>query len=160
MMMALGDALAIALLQRRGFDASAFKVFHPGGSLGAMLKTAADVMRSGDARPLVAVGATLGEAIAEISAKRLGCVGVVDAKGALSGVLTDGDLRRMIAAEKRFETVDEAMTRNPVCVAPGALAGAVMAEMNARQITQVFVVEDGRPVGVVHLHDLLRAGLA
>jgi len=160
MMMALGDALAIALLQRRGFDASAFKVFHPGGALGAMLKTAADVMRSGEARPLVAAGAGLGEAVAEISAKRLGCVGVVDAKGALIGVLTDGDLRRMIAAGKRCETVDEAMTRAPVSVAPAALAGAVMAEMNARQITQVFVVEDGRPVGVVHLHDLLRAGLA
>lgn len=160
MMMALGDALAVALLQRRGFDATAFKIFHPAGALGAMLKTASDVMRAGDAQPLIASGAKLADAIAEIGAKRLGCVGVVDGSGALVGVVTDGDLRRLLAGGRSVEKVDEAMTRSPVTVRPDALAGAVLALMNERAITQVFVVSDGAPVGVVHLHDLLRAGLA
>jgi arabinose-5-phosphate isomerase len=160
MMIALGDALAVALLQRRGFDASAFKIFHPAGALGAMLKTASDVMRTGAAQPLVATGSKLADAIAEIGAKRLGCVGVVDGRGKLIGIVTDGDLRRLLASGRAAGTVDEAMTRGPVTVRPDALAGAVLALMNERAITQVFVVDDGAPVGIAHLHDLLRAGLA
>jgi arabinose-5-phosphate isomerase len=160
MMMGLGDALAVALLQRRGFDASAFKIFHPAGALGAMLKTASDVMRTADARPLASSGAKLADAIGEIGAKKLGCVGVVDAHGVLVGVITDGDLRRLLASGRTAASVDDVMTRKPVTVPPEALAGAVLAMMNEKAITQVFVTDGGAPVGIVHLHDLLRAGLA
>ncbi len=160
LMMALGDALAVALLRRRGFDAEQFKLVHPGGRLGAMLTTARDLMQSGDATPLAPLGASLTEAVAEMSAKGLGCVGVVDGAGALCGIVTDGDLRRMLAAGRADATVDAVMTRAPTVVAPGALAATALQIMNDKRITQLFVVEDGAPLGVLHMHDVLRAGIA
>lgn len=160
MMLALGDALAIALLRRRSFDSSHFKLFHPGGRLGAMLKTAADLMHSGSLVPLVASGTSLADGLGELSEKGFGCVGITDADGRLAGVLTDGDLRRMIAANRQAVTVDEIMTPRPSTVRPGELAGALLQIMNDRKITQLFVVEDGRPVGIIHMHDILRAGVA
>ncbi|MEE2691469.1 MAG: KpsF/GutQ family sugar-phosphate isomerase [Pseudomonadota bacterium] len=158
LMMALGDALAVALLERRGFKAASFKTFHPGGKLGAMLLRVGDLMHGGEEMPIVALGAPLDRGLAEISAKGLGCVGVVD-RGRLVGVITDGDVRRLLTAGKRPPLVDGAMTANPVTADADALAGAVLHAMNERKITQIFVVSDGAPVGVVHMHDLLRAGL-
>ena len=157
--MALGDALAVALLRGRGFDADSFKLYHPGGKLGAMLKTAGDIMRSGGDVPAVAASATLGEALNVLSAKGLGCVAVLDGEGRLSGIITDGDLRRLIASGRTPATAEEAMTANPVSASPKLLAGALLQMMNDRKITQVPVVEDGRLAGVVHMHDVLKAGV-
>ncbi len=160
LMMALGDALAVALLERRGFKATSFKTFHPGGRLGAMLLKAEDLMHSGETLPLIPLGAPLKEGVAVISGKGWGCVGVVAPDGALVGVVTDGDLRRLLTSDAAARLVEDAMTRNPVTTAPDSHAGAVLRSMNERKITQVFVVDADRPVGLVHLHDLLRAGLS
>ncbi len=157
--MALGDALAVALLRARGFEASHFKVFHPGGKLGAMLKTAGDLMRSGEAIPAVPETASLAAALKELSEKNIGCVTVIAEDGALAGIITDGDLRRIIATGRTPETAQAAMTANPICAAPKTLAGAVLQQMNDRKITQIPVVEAGRLVGVVHMHDILKAGV-
>ena len=159
MMMALGDALAVAVLRRRGFDAGNFKILHPGGKLGAMLKTAADIMHRGEDMPLIKSGAALNDGLSEISAKSFGCVGVIADDGALIGVITDGDVRRMVARRDTPRVVDEAMTRAPVGVRPDALAASVLQLMNDRKVTQVFAVDAGKPVGIIHLHDLLRAGI-
>ena len=157
--MALGDALAVALLRARGFDAKKFKLFHPGGKLGAMLKTAGDLMSRPAATPLTLSGNPLADGLREISDKNLGCVGVVAKDGALCGIITDGDIRRLIATGVAAEKVDDAMTRDPVTVTPDTLAASVLQLMNEKKITQVFVLEDGEPVGVVHMHDILRAGI-
>lgn len=160
MTMALGDALAVALIERRGFKADDFKVYHPGGKLGAMLKRARDVMQTGDALPLVETGASLAEALSEISAKGLGCVGIVKNER-LVGMVTDGDLRRLLATGRSAETVNDAMTADPFTANEDDLAASVLATLNTRKFTQVFVTDDAvRPVGVIHLHDLLKAGLA
>lgn len=160
MMMALGDALAVALLRGRGFDADSFKLFHPGGKLGAMLRTARDLMRAGGDMPAVGPDAPVPAALKEMSAKGLGCVAIVEADGRLLGIITDGDLRRTIASGRNPDKATAMMTANPVVVRPDALAGAVMQVMNERKIMQAPVVEDGRLVGVVHMHDVLKAGLA
>lgn len=159
LMMALGDALAVALLERRGFKADDFKLFHPGGKLGSMLRTAADVMHAGAALPLQPSGTALRPAIAVMSAKGFGVLGVTAPDGALCGVVTDGDLRRFLASGVHADTIDDIMTRSPGTTASGALAADVLRTMNERKITQVFVVEEGRPIGLVHLHDLLKIGL-
>lgn len=158
--MALGDALAVALLERRGFKADDFKTYHPGGKLGAMLKRARDLMKTGEDAPVVSSGTSLAVGLAELSAKGLGCVGVCDAHGMLVGMITDGDLRRQLAAGRTPETVDEVMTRDPFSAEPDMLAAELLKEMNQRKITQVFVLENARVAGVIHLHDLLLAGLA
>lgn len=157
--MALGDALAVALLRGRGFDASHFKVFHPGGKLGAMLKTAGDIMRTGDAIPAAPQEASLADALKELSDKNLGCVTVLGDGGTLAGIITDGDLRRIIATGRTPETARAAMTARPVCADPKMLAGALLQLMNERKITQIPIVDNGRLVGVVHMHDILKAGV-
>ncbi len=157
--MALGDALAVALLRGRGFDADSFKLFHPGGKLGAMLKTAGDVMHAGDEMPCVPEGASLGDALKELTAKNLGCVTVMGAEGGLIGIITDGDLRRIIATGRTPETAKAAMTANPVAARRDTLAGALLQLMNERKITQIPIVENDRLVGVVHMHDILKAGV-
>jgi arabinose-5-phosphate isomerase len=166
LMIALGDALAVALLERRGFKADHFRVYHPGGRLGAMLRTASDLMHVGGELPLVSSGTSLKEGIAAISEKGFGIVGVVGADGRLAGIVTDGDLRRHLASGERADTVDQVMTRSPQVAAPHDLAALLLRLMNEREvggrrrpITQLFVVQDGRPVGLIHLHDLLRAGV-
>lgn len=160
LMMALGDALAVALLERRGFNADRFKLFHPGGKLGAMLRTAADVMHTGEELPLVPLGAPFTDGVKRISEKGFGVVGVTDTIGHLKGIVTDGDLRRAIAAGLQPATIDEIMTRNPTTVGPNELAAAILRAFNERRRQHVFVVEEGRPVGLIHLHDLLKAGVA
>ncbi|MEM9706409.1 MAG: KpsF/GutQ family sugar-phosphate isomerase, partial [Pseudomonadota bacterium] len=152
--MALGDALAVAALRRRGFNADAFKTFHPGGMLGAMLKSVADLMHSNDALPVIAHDAPLKNAIAEMSAKGLGCVCVIDHNRSLEGVITDGDLRRLLLKAPSAACARHAMTANPITGKETDLAAAALRVMNESKITQLVVVDDANvPVGVLHLHD-------
>ena len=161
MQLALGDALAVALLESRGFDRESFHALHPGGRLGANLHFVGDVMHRDDAVPLVGLGAPMSEAIMTISGKRLGCVGIVDGGGALVGIITDGDLRRHLAGPDLLaRKVEDVMTRAPKAIAPDTLVGGALDVLNQAEITVLFVVEDGRPVGIVHMHDLLRIGVA
>jgi arabinose-5-phosphate isomerase len=155
---ALGDALAVALLERRGFTASDFRVFHPGGKLGAMLRTVGDLMHGRDELPLIARDAAMPAALLVMSEKRFGAVGVVDGEGRLAGLITDGDLRRHMDGLLQH-TAGQVMTRAPLTIAPGALAAEALKLMNERRITVLFVVEADRPVGILHVHDLLRAGV-
>jgi arabinose-5-phosphate isomerase len=169
MQVAIGDCLAIALLEHRGFTAQDFKVFHPGGSLGASLQFVSDIMHTGDSLPLVPVGKTMAEAIVTMTEKSFGCLGVVDAEGRLIGMITDGDLRRHMGSGLLQARVEEIMTREPKTLPPGTLASAALEQINSLKrgdasrppgVTQMFVVENGKPVGIVHVHDLLRAGVA
>lgn len=160
LMIALGDALAVALLESKGFKADHFKVFHPGGKLGAMLRTAGDVMHKSAELPLVATGAPFIHAVKAMSAKGFGVLGVTHPDGTLAGLVTDGDLRRYILSGKSASIIDDVMTRSPRTAEPGSLAADVLRTMNERKITQIFVVDAGKPVGLIHMHDLLKAGLA
>ena len=159
MQLSLGDALAIALLERRSFSASDFSIFHPGGKLGAQLSVVSDVMHTGDELPLVQSGTQMTEAIIQISAKGFGCVGVMQ-DDQLIGIVTDGDLRRHLSTSLLGEVVDDIMTADPQTIAPDLLAAAALDILNRRAITTLMVTEAGRPVGIVHLHDLLRVGVA
>jgi arabinose-5-phosphate isomerase len=161
LMMALGDALAVALLEARGFTAQDFKMYHPGGALGAALSTVGDLMHSGEAMPLIDLDARMSDALIEISAKGLGCVGVTNKEGAIVGMVTDGDLRRHMGPDLLDQPVAEIMTRDPKTVPPGMLAADALRFMTAGsvKITQLFIVDDGRPAGLLHIHDLLRAGV-
>ncbi|SHO59934.1 arabinose-5-phosphate isomerase [Pseudoxanthobacter soli DSM 19599] len=159
--LALGDAIAIALLEMRGFTELDFRVFHPGGKLGANLRHARDLMHSGDRLPLAPLGTTMSEAILTISSKGFGCLGVTDSEGRLIGVITDGDLRRNLSSDLLGRHVEEVMSRKPRTIAPETLAASALETLNASSITALFVVEEtGRPVGILHLHDLLRVGAA
>jgi arabinose-5-phosphate isomerase len=160
MQLALGDALAMALLETRGFTALDFGVFHPGGKLGAALRFVRDVMHPGEAVPLIKRGAPMSEAIVEMSAKGFGCVAVTDQDGKLAGVITDGDLRRHMRVDLLQAPVDAVMTASPKTVRPDQLASEALQILNSSKITALMVVESGRPVGIVHFHDLLRAGVA
>lgn len=162
MQLALGDALAIALLESRGFTAEEFRLFHPGGKLGASLHFVRDIMHQGDTVPLTAPDAPMAEALATITEKGFGCVGVVDADGMLVGVVTDGDLRRHMAPDLLQRTVGAIMTTTPKTVPPDCLVGEALAMMNqaSRPFTVLFVVADGKPLGIVHMHDFLRLGVA
>src|SRR6516164_9586984 len=160
MQAALGDALAIALLESRGFTALDFGKLHPGGRLGAMLKFVGNVMHAGDAIPLVALGTAMAGAVVEMSAKGFGCVGIVDADGKLAGIITDGDLRRHMRRDLLEARVDEVMTRAPKTVRPDQLAGEALEIINSAKITALIVTEAGKPVGILNFHDLLRAGVA
>ena len=160
MQLVLGDALAIALLENRGFTALDFHVFHPGGRLGAMLKFVRDIMHTGNELPLARLGTRMADAIAEMTAKTFGCVGIVDDGGLLVGIITDGDLRRHMSPNLLDRKVEDVMTRDPKTVRPGQLVSEALELLNALKKTQLIVVEAGAPVGVVHFHDLLRAGVA
>ncbi len=155
---ALGDALAVALLERRGFTARDFHVFHPGGKLGAMLRTVGDLMHRLEEAPLVGEAASMPDTVRVMSERRLGIVGVVSDDGRLIGVVTDGDLRRHFDG-LAGKTVGEIMTRNPKAVTAETLAGDAARLMNDSRITALFVVKDGKPIGVLHVHDVLSAGV-
>lgn len=160
LMMALGDALAVALLDRRGFKADDFSTYHPGGKLGAMLRKVSDIMRGGEDIPLVMSGTRFDDAIDVLSQKEVGCVGIVDSDQRLLGILTDGDIRRIVRERKSFETIDQAMTRDPVTVTSDSLAHSAVSLMSARSIMQLFVISDGGfCVGILHMHDVLKAGI-
>jgi arabinose-5-phosphate isomerase len=160
MQLALGDALAIALLESRGFTALDFRALHPGGRLGAALQFVRAIMHSGDALPLKPQGTPMSDAIVEMTAKGLGCVGIVDPQGRLLGIITDGDLRRHMGPKLLDAKVDVVMTKRPITVRPDQLASEVLEILNSSKITALFVVDGTKPVGVVHLHDLLRTGVA
>jgi len=160
MMLALGDALAIALLEGRGFTSVDFSVLHPGGKLGAMLKYTRDLMHAGDAVPLKSLGTKMSDALVEMTSKGFGCVGIVDAHGYIVGIVTDGDLRRHMGPDLMTATVDEVMTRNPKTIDRHVLAGEALEILNSSKITTLIVTDAGKPVGIVHLHDFLRAGVA
>lgn len=160
MQLALGDAMAIALLEARGFTASDFSVLHPGGKLGAMLKFVRDLMHKGDAVPLSALGTPMSEALVDMSAKGFGCIGITDAQGALVGIVTDGDLRRHMRADLLAARVEDVMTRKPKTIGPDLLASEALDILNSSKITALFITEGGKPVGILHLHDILRAGVA
>jgi arabinose-5-phosphate isomerase len=160
MQLALGDALAVALLESRGFTALDFRGLHPGGRLGAKLKFIRDLMHTGASVPLIARGAAMSEAIVEMTTRGFGCVGITDADGKLVGIITDGDLRRHMRPDLLAAQVDDVMTRNPKTVSGDQLVSEALELLNSSKITAVFAVEAGKPVGIVHLHDLLRAGVA
>jgi arabinose-5-phosphate isomerase len=160
MLLALGDALAIALLEGRGFTSTDFSVLHPGGKLGAMLKYTRDLMHSGDAVPLKPLGTRMSDALVEMTSKGFGCVGIIDAKGHIVGIVTDGDLRRHMRPDLMTVVVDEVMTKSPKTISRDLLAGEALDMLNTAKITALFVTDAKKPVGIVHLHDLLRAGVA
>jgi arabinose-5-phosphate isomerase len=158
MCLALGDALAVALLKARGFNKDKFGAIHPGGKLGAALKRVKDIMRVGKNDPLIAPDITVQDAIAAISAGGIGSVGVVEG-GRLVGIITDGDLRRKLTPDMFARPARDIMTADPKTIAPDAPLADAIAIMNEKRITHLFAVEDGKPVGVVHMHDLLAAGV-
>ena len=158
--LAMGDALAIALLEARGFTPDHFRTFHPGGQLGANLTLISEIMRTGDQIPLVALGTKMPEAVMTLAQKKVGCVCVVDSDGKLAGIVTDGDLGRNLHRNLAETTVDSIMTRSPKTIEPSLMAGAAIALINKHNIGALVVVENGVPVGLVHFHDLLRIGAA
>jgi arabinose-5-phosphate isomerase len=160
MLLALGDALAIALLEGRGFTPVDFSVLHPGGKLGAMLKFTRDLMHAGEAVPLKPLGTRMSDALVEMSSKGFGCVGIVDISGAIVGIVTDGDLRRHMRPDLMTALVDDVMTKNPKTISRDLLASEALEILNSSKITALIVTDANRPVGIVHLHDILRAGVA
>ena len=158
MTLALGDALAVALMEHRQFTPANFREFHPGGKLGAQLARVGDLMHTGDALPLAGPDTPMGEALLTISQKGFGVVGVTENNGNLSGIVTDGDLRRHMDGLLGF-TAGEVMTTSPETIGVDALAEEALARMNARKITCLFVTDAARPVGRIHIHDCLRIGL-
>jgi len=160
--LALGDALAVALLTRRGFSASDFQTFHPGGKLGARLKKVSDLMHNGDALPLADAATRMNQALLLMTGKGFGLVGVVNDREQLIGIVTDGDLRRSMGPDLLDRTVAEIMTAAPLTIGPEALAGEALRIMTERKrpITALFVLNERNiPVGLIHIHDLLRAGV-
>ena len=158
----LGDVLAVDLMERRGFSATDFRQRHPGGKLGAILCKVSDIMHKGDDVPLLKEDAIMQDALLVMSEKMLGCVGIVDNDGHLSGIITDGDLRRWMSPSIITEKVSKVMTKNPKVIGPDALIVDAVNMMNntGRGITNLFVVQEGKPVGVIHIHDCLKAGVA
>jgi arabinose-5-phosphate isomerase len=159
----LGDALAVALMERRGFSTDQYRELHPGGALGKALIRVCDLMHANDEMPLVADDAPMQDVVLEMAKKRFGCVGIVDAKGALAGIITDGDLARHMDRGLLDRKAAEIMTRAPKTFPAGKLAVEALAFMNEKKITQLFVLDprakSKAPVGILHMHDCLRAGL-
>lgn len=159
--LAVGDALAIALLERRGFSAQDFKTFHPGGKLGSQLLLVRELAHTGEAIPLLPLGSPMGDAVIQMSSKGFGVVGITDEAGKLVGVITDGDLRRHMSRDLLLETVDAVMSHNPRVIQGSVLASAAMEFMQAQKVTVLFLIDDlGVPSGILNVHDLLRAGVA
>jgi arabinose-5-phosphate isomerase len=160
MQLALGDAISVALLESRGFSATDFHTFHPGGKLGANLTHVGEIMHVGSKVPLVPLGTPMAQAVHVLAEKRVGCVGITDGSGDLVGIFTDGDLARNIERDLTGHTVDDIMTSSPKTVTQQTLAATAMELLNRHNISALIVVEGAKPVGVVHFHDLLRIGVA
>ncbi len=158
-MLALGDAIAVALLERKGFSSEQFQIFHPGGKLGHHLLRVVDIMHRGDELPLVAEDASMKDAILEMTTKRLGCVGIIDTERHLVGVITDGDLRRHMDADIMSRHAVDVMTRRPRTIQADMLASEAVRIMNEMTVTNFFVLDGPEPVGLLHIHDCLRAGV-
>ena len=163
LMLVLGDALAVALMERKGFSADQYRDLHPGGSLGRGLIRVSDLMHTGASVPLVDESATMQDALLMMSKQHFGCVGITDRKGALAGIITHGDLARHMGNDLLGRPLSAVMTRNPKIVSPDQLAAEALSLMNDKKITQLFVLDakdsGKRPVGILHIHDCLRAGL-
>lgn len=163
LMIVLGDALAMALMERRDFSVDSYRNLHPGGSLGRALIRVRDLMHGAGELPLVQGEVSLRDAIAAMETHNFGCIGVTDAAGVLLGIVTDGDLRRRFDENLKDAKAADVMTRNPKVVRSDQLAAEALALMNEKKITQLFVLDPGSeartPVGILHIHDLLRAGL-
>jgi len=158
--LALGDALAMALLEAKGFSASDFRNYHPGGKLGAQIKHAHDIMHVGADVPLTVAGTRVASGIAILSEKKFGCLGVVNPEGQLIGIITDGDLRRHLGVDLLQQPVEAIMTHTPTTVTGNMLAMEVIEVINSKRITAVFVTDEmQKPVGIIHIHDLLREGV-
>ena len=160
MTLALGDAIAIALLERRGFTSDDYELLHPGGQLGRLLLKVGDIMHGGKDIPMIDADASMADAILEMTEKRLGCVGVTGPDGGLAGIITDGDLRRQMTPRLLEKTAGEAMTASPVTIRPEALVVEAVRIMNERSITNLFVIGDDEVAGIIHIHDCLRAGIS
>ncbi len=156
----LGDVLAVALLERKGFTKTDFKQRHPGGKLGSYLQKVSDLMHSGEEMPLIANDASMQDALLKMTSKMLGCVGIVDNDGHLEGIITDGDLRRFMSSDILSRKASEVMTKNPKVTTPDILVAEAVKTMNDKKITQLFVISEDKPVGIIHLHDCLKAGVA
>ena len=158
----MGDILAVDMMERKGFSETDYKQRHPGGKLGAILRRVSDLMHSGAEMPIVSEDTVMQEALLEMTSKMLGCVGIINKKGELVGIITDGDLRRWLSPELMTEKACKVMTKNPQTISPDALAIEALNKMNntGKGITNLFVVEGKKPVGVIHIHDCLRAGVA
>ena len=158
----MGDVLAIDLMERKGFSATDYKQRHPGGKLGAILSKVSDLMHAGSEMPLIGEDAIMQDALMEMTAKMLGCVGIVNKEGDLIGIITDGDLRRWMSPGLILEKVSTVMTKNPKTISPDALAVEALKTMNTtgKGITNLFVVDGTKPIGLIHIHDCLRAGVA
>ncbi|WP_119272864.1 KpsF/GutQ family sugar-phosphate isomerase [Taklimakanibacter deserti] len=158
--LAMGDALALALLEDRGFNAAQFKTFHPGGLLGAALTHVREIMHKAPRLPIVAPATPMAEALVIMTQKSLGCLGVVDDAGKLIGILTDGDLRRHMSRDLIDLMIADVMTSTPRTITSDMLASEALEHLNSSKITALFVVDDeNRPIGLVHVHDLLRQGV-
>ncbi len=160
MMLALGDALAVALMERRGFSADQYHVLHPGGMLGRRFLRVGDVMHTGGELPLVAADARMSEAVLVMSEKSFGCVGIAEPGGQLQGIITDGDLRRNMSDDLMRRRAGDIMTADPTTIHSGALAAEALGVMEERPVLCLFVTEDKRPIGLIHIHDIIRAGVA
>lgn len=158
-MLALGDALAVCLLERKGFTAQDFRNFHPGGKLGQRLLKVADLIHTGAQMPLIDEDAPMSEALLEMTAKSFGVVGVTATDGKILGIITDGDLRRHMSKDLIDQRAGDVMTAGGVTVKPGQIASEAVAVMNEHKITVLFCVEDEKPLGILHIHDCLRAGV-
>ncbi len=163
LMLVLGDALAVALMERRGFSADQYRELHPGGSLGRALIRVFDLMHTGEEVPLASESDSMQQVLIVMAARRFGCVGITDERGSLTGIITDGDLSRHMSRDLLDRTAAEVMTRNPKVAAPGQLAAEALAFMNDNKITRLFVLDPKdrfrKPIGIIHIHDCLRAGL-
>lgn len=160
MMIVYGDAIAVALHHKNRFSKESYHILHPGGQIGARLTYVKSIMHTGSDIPMVNLGTPLMDAVLEMTKKRFGCVGIVNEKGELQGIITDGDLRRNIEYDIRAKKVDDIMHYNPKVLQPDIMAFEAMSLMNKNSITNVFVVEGNKPIGIIHIHDLLKLGVA
>ena len=155
----LGDILTVAMIERKGFSKEQFNQRHPGGKLGSVLQKVSDLMHTGEEMPLLSSGASMQDTLLEMTSKRLGCVGFTNDKGELIGILTDGDLRRCLSNDILSKKAEDVMTRNPKVISPDAMATEAVKLMQDKKITNIFVVKDERPIGVIHIHDCLSSGI-
>ena len=156
----LGDILTVAMIERKGFSKTQFNQRHPGGKLGSILQKVKDIMHTGDEMPILKTNATINEIILEMTSKRLGCVGFVDDNNNFCGMFTDGDLRRCINKDLKNAKAQDIMTKDPLTVSKDLFASEAIKILNEKKITNLFVVEDNKAIGVIHIHDLLKSGVA
>lgn len=156
----LGDVLTIGMIERKGFSKEDFNDRHPGGKLGSILKRVSDLMHTGQDMPILDENSNMQAVLLEMTSKRLGCVGFINQAGNLTGILTDGDLRRCLSSKILEEKAVDLMTKNPKTIAPNAMSAEALKIMHDKKITNLFVVENNKPVGVIHIHDLLNNGVA